>query len=253
MHSPYRRTRGRRDDPSTRAGRQQRRPTGSPVGIGPVDSPPLALRWSIVMQWKSFLNSAIALMTAVGQLLTREFPQVLAVIRLLVLTGARVSELLGLRWDHLRRDEMELHLVWTKSGFSRRPMSAAALAVIDSMERVPGVPFIFRSVKAPNARISYNTVQKAFGRIVERAKIEGCTLHTIRHWFSTLAANSVSNARVGMALTGHKSHAAYMNYVHADKDQAQALIEHISQHSQPAIQDQVNISPQPLVCHLFEF
>ena len=120
---------------------------------------------------------------------------------------------------------MELHLVWTKSGFSRRPMSAAALAVIDSMERVPGVPFIFRSVKAPNAQISYNTVQKAFGRIVERAKIEGCTLHTIRHWFSTLTANSVSNARVGMALTGHKSHAAYMNYVHADKDQAQALIE----------------------------
>lgn len=158
-----------------------------------------------------------------------EHPQVLAVLRLLILTGARVSELLGLRWDHLRRDEMELHLLWTKSGFSRRPMSAAALAVIDSMERAPGVPFIFRSVKAPNERISYNTVQKAFGRIVERAKIEGCTLHTIRHWFSTLAANSVSNARVGMALTGHKSHAAYMNYVHADKDQAQALIEHISQ------------------------
>jgi integrase len=87
-----------------------------------------------------------------------EHPQVLAVLRLLILTGARVSELLGLRWDHLRRDEMELHLLWTKSGFSRRPMSAAALAVIDSMERAPGVPFIFRSVKAPNERISYNTV-----------------------------------------------------------------------------------------------
>src|SRR3984893_6451332 len=39
---------------------------------GPLDSPPLALRWSIVMQRKSFLNSSIALITAVGQLLTRE-------------------------------------------------------------------------------------------------------------------------------------------------------------------------------------
>jgi len=38
-----------------------------------VDSPPLALRWSIVMQRMSFLNASIALMTAVGQLLTREF------------------------------------------------------------------------------------------------------------------------------------------------------------------------------------
>ena len=43
------------------------------TGTGPVDSPPLALRWSIVMQRKSFLNSSIALITAVGQLLTREF------------------------------------------------------------------------------------------------------------------------------------------------------------------------------------
>src|SRR6202008_4034204 len=39
---------------------------------GPIDSPPLALRWSMVMQRKSFLNASIALITAVGQLLTRE-------------------------------------------------------------------------------------------------------------------------------------------------------------------------------------
>ena len=46
---------------------------GSLIGIGPLDSPPLALRWSIVMQWKSLLNSSMALITAVGQLLMREF------------------------------------------------------------------------------------------------------------------------------------------------------------------------------------
>ena len=39
----------------------------------PVDSPPLALRWSMVMQRKSPLNASIALMTAFGQLLMREF------------------------------------------------------------------------------------------------------------------------------------------------------------------------------------
>ena len=33
----------------------------------------LALRWSIVMQRKSFLNTSITLKTAVGQLLIREF------------------------------------------------------------------------------------------------------------------------------------------------------------------------------------
>lgn len=56
-----------------------------------------------------------------------------------------------------------------------------------------------------------------------RPEFRDCTLHTIRHWFATMTANSVSNPRVGMALTGHKSHAAYMTYIHSDKEQVRAL------------------------------
>jgi hypothetical protein len=43
-----------------------------------------------------------------------------------------------------------------------------------------------------------------------------------------MTANSVSNARVGMALTGRKSHAAYMNYIHGDKEQARALADQLA-------------------------
>src|SRR5258708_38912429 len=39
---------------------------GLSSGTGPVDSPPLALRWSVVMQRKSFLNASIALKTALA-------------------------------------------------------------------------------------------------------------------------------------------------------------------------------------------
>jgi formaldehyde-activating enzyme involved in methanogenesis len=38
----------------------------------------------------------------------------------------------------------------------------------------------------------------------------------------------VNNPRVGMALTGHKSHAAYLNYIHGDKEQARALAEQLA-------------------------
>jgi hypothetical protein len=31
-----------------------------------------------------------------------------------------------------------------------------------------------------------------------------------------------------MALTGHKSHAAYMNYIHGDKEQAHALADQLA-------------------------
>jgi integrase len=157
-----------------------------------------------------------------------EHPRVIAAIRVVILTGPRISEPLRLRWREIRRDEMELHLSDTKSGFSRRPISAATLAVLDSVERMPGVDFVFRGIKDPRKPLSYNTVEKAFRRIADAAGVQDCTLHTIRHWFSTMTANSVSNQRVGMALTGHKSHAAYMNYVHGDKEQARALAEQLA-------------------------
>jgi integrase len=157
-----------------------------------------------------------------------EQPQIVAVIRTAILTGARISELLALRWDHIRREEMELHLPDTKSGFSRRPLSAATLAVLDSMGRMPGVVFVFRGVITPTKPLAYNTVEKAFRRITGSAGIERCTLQTARHWFATMTANSVSNPRVGMALTGHRSHAAYMNYIHGDKEQARALADQLA-------------------------
>ena len=157
-----------------------------------------------------------------------EHPQCVAAIRAAIVTGCRISELLGLRWPNIRRDEMELHLPDTKTGFSRRPISAAALAVLNGVKKMPGVDFVFRAVNTPTAPLPYNTVEKAFGRIAARAGVERCTLHTIRHWFATMTANSINNARVGMALTGHKSHAAYMNYIHGDKEQARALADQLA-------------------------
>jgi integrase len=157
-----------------------------------------------------------------------EHPRVIAAIRVVILAGPRISEPLGLRWPEIRRDEMELHLPDTKTGFSRRPMSAATLAVLDSVERAPGVEFVFPDIKTPSRPLPYYKVEKAFRRIADAAGVKGCTLHTIRHWFSTMTANSVRNQRVGMALTGHKSHAAYMNYVHGDKEQARALAEQLA-------------------------
>jgi integrase len=176
-----------------------------------------------------------------------EHHQAVAAIRAAILTGARISELLTLRSQHIRRDEMELHLPDTKTGFSRRPISAATLAVLDGVERMPGVDFVFGAVNTPTAPLAYNTVEKAFRRIASRAGVDRCTLHTIRHWFATVTANSVNNARVGMALTGHKSHAAYMNYIHGDKAQARALADQLATLANGLAAAPSNVTPMPTV------
>ena len=48
-------------------------------------------------------------------------------------------------------------------------------------------------------------------------------LSIICHWFATMTANSVSNALVCISLIIHRSHSAYMKYIHSDNEQARAL------------------------------
>ena len=158
-----------------------------------------------------------------------ELPVVVAAVKSVLLTGARISEILNLRWDDVRTEDLELHLRDTKTGFSRRPIAAEALAAIRTIKRKPGEAYVFPSPRRPGQPVDYATVRKAFTRIGARAGVPNCTLHTIRHWFSTMTANSVSNPRVGMALTGHKSHASYLNYVHGDREQARKLADELGQ------------------------
>ena len=110
------------------------------------------------------------------------------------------------------------------------------------MSRCRGFAFVFRAINTPTEPLAYNTVEKAFRRIAEAAGVKA-TLHTIRHWFSTMTANSVSNPRVGMALTGHKSHAAYMNYIHGDKEQASALAEQLAALANGLAKADSNVTP----------
>jgi integrase len=68
-----------------------------------------------------------------------------ATIHAVILTGARISELLTSRWRDIRCDEVELHLADTRTGMSRRPISAPALAMLDNVERMPGLEFVFHA------------------------------------------------------------------------------------------------------------
>ena len=168
-----------------------------------------------------------ALLKATDECATQgiEPKQVTAVVKVAVLTGARISELLGLRWDNVSEDASELRWEDTKTGQSVRPVSGDVMKLIKSMRSVaPGSPYVFPALSDPTLPLPYSTVRHAFERICARAGVKNCTLHTLRHYFATETANSVNNHKVGMQLTGHRSLTAYMGYVHAEKEQAHALV-----------------------------
>lgn len=153
-----------------------------------------------------------------------EMPTTCAAIHLCILMGLRAREAASLRHDAIRRDLGEIHLSDTKTGHSVRPLSPAALAILDRLGHVEvGSPWVFPSTSDPKKPLSYGTLEKVSRRIGKRAGIQGFHLHQLRHRFATVIANAEPNPRVGMALTGHKSYAAFVRYIHSDRERAKEL------------------------------
>ena len=66
-----------------------------------------------------------------------------AALRLLMLTGCRLMEVLTLRWDDVDRKAGELRLRHAKTGARMVPLTPTAAAVLSGIRRVPRSPWVF--------------------------------------------------------------------------------------------------------------
>ena len=146
---------------------------------------------------------------------TREDGQQQAdIIRLLLLTGCRRGEIVGLRWSEIR--DGTLALVDAKTGPRTVPLNRQAKAVLDRQPRTVS-PFVFPSPldparpRGPDLRLWY--------RVRKEAGIEDCRLHDLRH---TMASHAVMNGvpvPVVSRLLGHSNVQMTLRYAHlADRD-----------------------------------
>ena len=70
------------------------------------------------------------------------YPFATAAIRLLILTGCRSAEILGLRWEHVGRERRCLHLPDSKTGQRTVFLNAPAAELLAELEPVPGSPHV---------------------------------------------------------------------------------------------------------------
>ncbi len=161
-------------------------------------------------------------MARLNAVLTRdEFycPQAVAVIRLLMLTGCRVGEVVSLEWDWIRGTR--IHLPDSKSGPRTVWLSSAARAVIDAIPRYsPDCPFLFPA-RPPTRHI--DNIEYQWTRIRNEAGLPGLRLHDLRHsWASVAAMNGVDMVTVAKLL-GHALVETTERYVHlSDRSVADA-------------------------------
>ena len=130
---------------------------------------------------------------------------------LMILTGWRRGEVLGLRWSEVDLPRRTARLADTKTGASLRPLSELACSVIQSQPMIGDVVFASRSGETPI--VGY---RKMWLRI---AKLGGLpadiTPHVLRHSFASLAADLGYNEPTIASLIGHKMHSITSRYMHS--------------------------------------
>ena len=121
-------------------------------------------------------------------------------IRLLVLTGCRRNEILGLSWEDVDFKAGELRLPDTKTGARVVPLTPPAAEVLTVLSRVPGNPWVFPGRKRGTHQRNIND---SWDRIRKRARLDGVRLHDLRHSFASRAlALGESLSMIGKLL-GH--------------------------------------------------
>ena len=166
-------------------------------------------------------------MARLNAVLTRdEFwcPNVVAIVRLLMLTGCRFGEIAALEWDWIR--DRRILLPDSKSGPRTVWLSSAARAVIDAIPRYgPNCPYLFpaRPPTRPVDNIGYQ-----WDRIRAEAGLPGLRLHDLRHsWASTAAMNGVDMVTIAKLL-GHALVETTERYVHLSDRSAQDAADRVS-------------------------
>jgi integrase len=105
-------------------------------------------------------------------------PYPAAGIRLLLLTGCRRSEILGLHWEWIDFERAMIFLPDSKTGKKPVYLNAPALAVLANLPRQLGNPYVICGHRAGRP---FAGLHKVWRRVRTAAGLQGVRLHDLRH------------------------------------------------------------------------
>ena len=137
------------------------------------------------------------------------YPAPVAAVRFAAVTGLRISEVLGIRWEHVEFETGRLTLPTTKTGRRGHDLPAPALAILTDVPKLG--PWAFTTIGT--AAVTYKTAHGTFQRAAKRAGLADVRLHDLRRSYMTNAAAAGIGAHVLRDLLGHKTTAMADRYV----------------------------------------
>ena len=138
-----------------------------------------------------------------------------AALRLLMLTGCRCSEVLGLRWEDVALERSEVRLADSKTGPRVVPLSPAAARVLAGVPREAGNPWVIGG-REPGSRLTH--LAYYWYRVRERAGLDDVRLHDLRHSFASRALALGEDLTMIGKLLGHRKIQSTARYAHLARD-----------------------------------
>jgi integrase len=169
-----------------------------------------------------YLNAAEAkrLMTAVE---ASHNPQLKHIVGLLLLTGARVSELLHAEWRHIDLDKKSWLIPTSKTGRARHvPLSKPAIEILKVVPRFDKCGYVLPN---PETLKPFVTIKRVWQTARDEAKLPDLRIHDLRHSAASFMINAgIDLFAVGRVL-GHADHKSTMRYSHLANDTLLAAVE----------------------------
>ncbi|MFL5113493.1 MAG: tyrosine-type recombinase/integrase [Microvirga sp.] len=134
-----------------------------------------------------------------------------AAIRLLALTGARLREILTLRWEEVDLERGLAFLGDSKTGRKTLVFSSAAIQILKGLPRTGVYVVAGATANAPRADL-----KKPWEAIKRRAELGDLRLHDLRHTFASIGAGASLGLPIVGKLLGHKQPQTTARYAHLD-------------------------------------
>jgi len=160
-----------------------------------------------------------------------EFASAIAAVRLLLLTGMRLGEVLTLRWDYFDTDRGVLWLPDSKTGPKMVVLGTPAVALLSSL--LPSdSPWVFPG-RSSSAHLV--NLEKPWRRIRASASLEDVRLHDLRHTFASAGVAEHQGLPIIGALLGHRTAETTKRYAHLYTDPAKTAANLIAMRIQQAL------------------
>ncbi|TDX60767.1 site-specific recombinase XerD [Methylosinus sp. sav-2] len=170
-------------------------------------------------------------------------PFAVAAIRLLILTGARLREVLDAQWSQVDLERGILFLEDSKTGRKPVYLSAAAQEVLAALPRIEGNRFIIaghgprkkqeaeKGGKGSQADAPQGSpradLKKPWAAVCRAAGLDGVRLHDLRHSFASFGAGASLGLPIIGKLLGHTQAATTARYAHLDADPLRRAVDTI--------------------------